>query len=57
VNGLAPGDYTVYAFDRDENLEYRNPEVLSSYSSRAAHVTLAPNAKTNIVLDLIRVEE
>ena len=57
LNGLAPGDYTVYAFDNADNLEYRNPDVLSAYSSHAAHVTLAPNGKTNIVVDLIRVEE
>ncbi len=57
ANDLAPGDYTIYAFDNIADLEYRNPDVLSAYSSRATRVTLAPNAKTNIVLDLIHVEE
>jgi hypothetical protein len=57
ANDLAPGDYTIYAFDNVADLEYRNPDVLSAYSSRAVHVTLAPNGKTNVVLDLIHVEE
>jgi Carboxypeptidase regulatory-like domain len=57
LSGLAPGDYTVYAFDDVSALEYRNPDALSTYSSRAAHVTLAADGKTNVLLDLIHVEE
>lgn len=57
LNNLAPGDYTIYAFDNVANLEYRNPDVLSAYSSHAAHVTLAPNGNTNATVDLIHVEE
>jgi hypothetical protein len=53
-NGLAPGEYLVYAFDYADRLEYSNPDVLQAYASQAAHVTLAPNQKTQVVLDLIR---
>ncbi len=39
---LAPGDYKVLAFDRETfaALEFRNPEVLAPYLSKAATVTL-----------------
>jgi hypothetical protein len=53
-SGLAPGDYLVYAFDHADGLEYSNPDVLEPYSSQAAHLTLAPNQKTQVALDLIR---
>jgi Carboxypeptidase regulatory-like domain len=40
--GLAPGDYKVLAFDRDtlDSLEFRNPEALAPYVSKAATITL-----------------
>jgi hypothetical protein len=56
-NGLAPGEYLVYAFDYADGIEYSNPDVLQAYASQAAHVTLSPNQKTQVVLDLIRTGE
>jgi hypothetical protein len=53
-NGLAPGEYLVYAFDYAEGIEYSNPDVLQTYASQATHVTLAANQKTQVSLDLIR---
>jgi hypothetical protein len=53
LDGLAPGDYLVYAFDHVEQLEYSNPEAMQPYASQAVHVTLSPNQKTHVVLDLI----
>ncbi len=52
--GLAPGEYMVYAFDSADGLEYSNPEALQPYASQAAQVTLSPNQKTQVNLDLIR---
>ncbi len=52
-SGLAPGDYLVYAFDTADRLEYGNPDVLQPYASQAAHVTLSPNQKAQVALDLI----
>ena len=54
LNGLAPGEYLVYAFDYADGIEYANPNVLQAYASQAAHVTLSPNQKTQVALDLIR---
>jgi len=53
-SGLAPGEYLIYAFDYAEGIEYSNPDVLQTYASQAAHVTLSPNQKTQVALDLIR---
>ncbi len=55
INGLAPGEYLVYAFDSVDGLEYSNPDALEPYASQAAHVTLSPNQKMQIALDLIRI--
>ena len=54
VNGLAPGEYLIYAFDYAEGIEYSNPDVLQTYASQAAHVTLSASQKTQVALDLIR---
>jgi len=52
---VRPGDYLVLAFDRADELEYRNPEVLASYLSNAAHVTVAPGQHAKVNLELIRL--
>jgi hypothetical protein len=51
---FAPGEYRVYAFDRIDGLEYTNPEVLRAYDSKAASVTLQPDQKTSVTVELIR---
>jgi len=54
LEGLAPGDYKVFAFDRLDGLEYSNPEALDQYASKAAQVSLQPNETTTIKVDLIQ---
>ena len=56
-SGLAPGEYSVLAFERLNALEYRNPDFLSAYLSRASRVTLLPNGKATLATDVIRVEK
>jgi hypothetical protein len=51
---LAPGDYTVLAFDRISGLEYTNPEVLESYLSYATHASVAANGETGVTVNLVR---
>jgi hypothetical protein len=57
LDSLAPGDYLVFAFDHGEGIEYSNPDVLQNYISQAAHVTLAPNQRGKVTLELIRTGE
>jgi hypothetical protein len=54
LDGLAPGDYKVFAFDRLDGLEYSNPQALDQYASKAAQVSLQPNETTTIKVDLIQ---
>ena len=53
IDGLAPGDYKVFAFDHLDGLEYANPEALNEYASKAAQVSLQANEKTTIRVGLI----
>jgi hypothetical protein len=57
VNGLAPGEYRLYAFDYADRIEYANPEALQPYASQAVHVTLSPNQRTQMALELIRTAD
>ena len=53
-SNLAPGDYSVLALDRVDDLEYANPEAMSSFLARAAHVTVTGGATATMALDVIR---
>ena len=57
MNGLAPGDYLVFAFDRIDDLEYANGDALQPYASQATHVTLSPGQETHVALNLIHAGE
>jgi len=57
MNGLAPGDYLIFAFDRIDDLEYANADALQSYASQATHVTLSPDQEMHVVLNLIHTGE
>jgi len=54
IDGVAPGEYLLYAFDSPEGVEYSNPEVLRSYSAQATAVTITPNQTTKITAQLIK---
>ena len=55
VQNLAPGDYSVFAFDHSDDLEYANPDVLERYIASAVHVSLQPNEEHTTNLDVIHV--
>ena len=57
MENLAPGNYTVFAFDRLDAVEYANPEVMQKYASQAMRVTIHPNSKTSVNVDVIRLGE
>jgi hypothetical protein len=54
INGLAPGDYMLLAFDAADGLEYTNPEALEPYASRATHVTVSSKGTANVTLTPIK---
>jgi Carboxypeptidase regulatory-like domain len=57
LDSLAPGSYLIFAFEHAEGLEYSNRDVLESYVSQAAHVTLSPGQRAKVTLELIRIPE
>jgi hypothetical protein len=52
IDGVAPGDYLLLAFDGMDRLEYENPEVLNPYLSKAEHISLQPHGIANVNLNL-----
>jgi len=55
--GLAPGEYAILAFDSMEGIEFRNPDFLARYLSKAAQVTLAASTTTGVSVEVIHREE
>lgn len=57
IQGLAPGEYHVIALDSVDGLEYRNPEAMREYMSKAKDVTLGPKMETTVDLELVKREK
>ena len=51
LDGLTPGSYHVYVFDRPVRFEYRNPAVLAELRHPGQSVTLSPGSTSNLVLE------
>ena len=54
--GLAPGRYLVIALDHAEPLPYREADVAQQYLSLGQEVTLTPNGKSEVQLDVVAGE-
>jgi hypothetical protein len=52
---VRPGDYLLLAFDRVDDLEYRNPDVLSNYLSGAIHISVPIRQQVKATVDLIQL--
>jgi len=52
VNGLTPGSYHVYTFDRPVRLEYRNPAALAALPTPGQAVTLTPGTTSSLMLEV-----
>jgi hypothetical protein len=50
---VAPGDYKVLALDTVADLEFRNPEVLGQYLSKAERITLTAGQQGNVTLERV----
>ena len=51
---LPPGNYKVLAVDTPE-FEYANPDVLQKYLSKAREISLAPNQRARVELELVHI--
>jgi len=54
LSQLAPGNYKLLAIDNPQ-MEYANPAVLQKYLSQARQVSLAPNQRSKVELELAHV--
>jgi hypothetical protein len=54
---LAPGDYTVVAFDSVTAIEYANPEAMTPYLANAIHVSIATNVESRVSVNLIQTSK
>ena len=57
IMGMPPGDYRVYAFDSQAQIEYANPAALAPYTSEGFHVSLSPRGQSDVDVELTRIEE
>jgi hypothetical protein len=53
IQGLAPGSYTLFAFDDIEDGAWQDPDVLRSYGSRGTAVRVADGNDENVVVTVI----
>jgi protocatechuate 3,4-dioxygenase beta subunit len=53
-DGLAPGEYKVFAWEDIAPGAWQNPETIRTYDSRGQNVRLLENSKENITLRVIR---
>jgi hypothetical protein len=52
---VAPGDYKLLGFDSVDGLEFRNPDVVAPYLSRAVRVTVQPHEQATATVERISV--
>lgn len=53
IDGLAPGEYKVFAFDRVDGLDYTDGGALEQFASKAAQVSLHANDNITVNVDVI----
>jgi len=54
---IAPGAYRVLALDRADDLEYRNPDVMRDYLTKAQSITLSAKQEVRMDLDIVPREK
>jgi hypothetical protein len=52
LDGLTPGNYHVYVFDRPVRLEYRNPAAIAALPVQGQAVTLTAGATSSLMLEV-----
>ncbi len=54
---MAPGQYSLFAFDPIDQIEYRRPDALNEYAAKASHVTVRPNNPVTASVEVIHTAE
>jgi hypothetical protein len=53
-SSVAPGEYTVYAFDDINAVEYLNPEAMRPYASQGVPVTISAGETAKVKVQIIQ---
>jgi len=53
MQGITPGDYILYAWPNDAQIEYSNPEYMRQFESYGQPVTVAADEKASVTIDKI----
>ena len=53
INGVAPGDYKLFAWESAPNGAYQNADFIKKYETRGVPITVLPNAPTEAQVPLI----
>jgi hypothetical protein len=57
LSNLAPGEYDVFAFDRNDEDIFYNPEFLRRYAAGATPVTVGPGSSQSVELRLTNTDK
>jgi hypothetical protein len=53
MQGVPPGDYVLYVWPQDAQVEYANPEYMRQFESYGKAVTVTEDGKTSVTLDKV----
>jgi hypothetical protein len=57
LRGVAPGEYTVFAWERLDENAARSPEFLKMFAGKASTVTVTAGAPASVQVKSVRAEE
>jgi hypothetical protein len=55
IQGVAPGDYVVYVWPQDAQIEYANAEYMRQFESYSQAVTVTEDSKASVTVDKLLV--
>lgn len=53
IQGIAPGDYVLYAWPQDAQIEYANAEYMRQFESYGKSVTVTADSKVSVTVDKV----
>jgi len=55
LTNVAPGEYDLFAFDRDDDTDYLDPKHLAKNAASSVHVTVQPNGSSSFDVKMVRL--
>jgi hypothetical protein len=57
IQGVTPGDYVLYAWPMEAQIEYATPEYMRQFESYGQAVTVTADNKVNVTLDKVLIPD